>query len=81
MLRWHHQLKDVLLIQDRLMSINEQSTGIYEEIDFWQQCLTDLHYIRQQLQRNELKNIIQLLISSKSPYVEQFLQVENQVQV
>ncbi|CAF4640561.1 unnamed protein product [Rotaria sp. Silwood1] len=80
MLKWHHQLKDVLLIQDRLTNINEQSIGIHEEINFWQECLTDLHHIRKQLQRTELKNIIHVLILSKSAYIEQFLQAENEVQ-
>ncbi|CAF2418248.1 unnamed protein product [Rotaria sp. Silwood2] len=81
MLKWHHQLKDVLLIQDRLMSINEQSIGIHEEINFWQECLTDLHHIRKQLQRTELQNIIQVLILSKSAYIQQFLQAEKEVQI
>ena len=81
MLRWHHQLKDVLLIQDRLMTINEQPFGINEEINFWQIRLTDLHRIRHQLQRRELRNIIQVLILSKSAYIQQFLHIENEMQV
>ncbi|CAF4789710.1 unnamed protein product [Rotaria sp. Silwood2] len=63
------------------MSINEQSIGIHEEINFWQECLTDLHHIRKQLQRTELQNIIQVLILSKSAYIQQFLQAEKEVQV
>ena len=81
MLKWHHQLKDVLLIQDRLMSIEDQSTGIDEEIHFWQECLTNLHNIRKQLQRTELQNIIQVLTITKSAYIQQFLQAENEIQV
>jgi hypothetical protein len=81
MLKWHHQLKDILLIQDRLMSMEDQSTGIDKEIHFWEQYLTNLHNIRQQFQRIELKNIIQVLIISKSAYIQQFLQVENEIQV
>jgi hypothetical protein len=81
MLKWHHQLKDILLIQDRLMSMEDRSTGIDKEIHFWKQYLTNLHNIRQQFQRIELKNIIQVLIISKSAYIQQFLQVENEIQV
>ncbi|CAF4112770.1 unnamed protein product, partial [Rotaria magnacalcarata] len=80
MVKWYHQLKEVLLVQDRLMSNNEQSAGIHEEISCWQECLMDLHFIRKQLQRTELRNIIQVLVASKSAYVHQFLQAENQVQ-
>ena len=80
-LKWHHQLKKILLIQDRLMNIEDQSTGIHEEIHFWQNCLTNLRHIRQQLQRNELQNIICVLILSKSAYIQQFLYVEKEVQV
>jgi len=81
MVTWHHQLKHVLLIQDRLMSIEDQSIGIHEEIHFWQGCLTDLHNIRKQLQRTELQNIIHVLIMSKSAYIQQFLQAEKELQV
>jgi len=80
-LKWHHQLKKILLIQDRLMNIEDQSSGIQEEIHFWQHCLTNLRHIRQQLQRTELQNIIQVLNLSKSAYIQQFLQVEKEVQV
>ncbi|CAF4716798.1 unnamed protein product [Rotaria socialis] len=80
MVKWYHQLKEVLLVQDRLMNNNEQSAGIHEEISCWQECLMDLHFIRKQLQRTELRNIIQVLVASKSAYVHQFLQAENQVQ-
>lgn len=69
------------MIQDRLMNIEDQSTGIHEEIEFWQNCLANLRHIRQQLQRNELQNIIRVLILSKSAYIQQFLQVEKEVQV
>jgi hypothetical protein len=81
MLKWHHQLKNVLLIQDRLMSTEDQSAGIHEEIHFWEERLTDLHSIRKQLQRTELRNIIRVLIISKSAYLEQFLHAENEIQV
>jgi dynein heavy chain len=81
MLKWHHQLKDILLIQDRLMNIEDQSTGIHEEIHFWQEFLTNLHNIRKQLQRIELQNIIRVLDISKSAYIQQFLQAEKEVQV
>lgn len=74
-------MKKILLIQDRLMNTEDQSTGIHEEIDFWQNCLRNLRHIRQQLQRNELQNIIRVLILSKSAYIQQFLQVEKEVQV
>jgi hypothetical protein len=81
MLKWHHQLKDVLLIRDGLLSMQDQSAGIQEEIHFWQERLTDLHHIGKQLQQIELKNIIQVLILSKSAYIQQFLHAENEVQV
>ena len=81
MLKWHHQLKNILLIQNRLMSVEDQSTGINEEIHFWQNCLLNLHNIRRQIQRNELQTIIQVLTLSKSAYIQQFLQVENEIQV
>jgi dynein heavy chain len=80
-LKWHHQLKNILLIQDRLMNIEDQSTGIHEEIDFWQNCLTNLHNIHKQLKRTELQNIIRVLNLSKSAYIQQFLQAEKEVQV
>ena len=38
-------MKNILLIQDRLMNIEDQSTGIHEEIHFWQNCLSNLHNI------------------------------------
>jgi hypothetical protein len=81
MLKWHHQLKEVLLIQDRLMSIEDQSTGIHEEIHFWEQFLTNLHNIRKQFQSLELQNLIKVLIISKAAYIQQFLQVEKEIQV
>lgn len=80
-LKWHHQLKSILLIQDRLMNVEDQSTGIHEEIHFWQDCLKNLHHIRQQLQSLELQNIIEVLTRSKSAYLQQFLHVEEEVQV
>ncbi|UJR33040.1 hypothetical protein I4U23_020499 [Adineta vaga] len=80
MLKWHHQLKHVLLIQDRLMSTEDQLSGIDEEIHFWQKFLTDLRNIRQQIERNELQTIIRVLNISKSAYIQQFLQVEKEIQ-
>jgi len=74
-------LKEILLIQDRLMNIEDQSTGIHEEIHFWEEFLTNLHNIHKQLSKPELQNIIQVLKISKSAYIQQFFQVENQVQV
>ncbi|CAF4348336.1 unnamed protein product [Adineta steineri] len=62
------------------MSIENQLTGIDEEIHFWQNCLTDLHNICKQLQRTELQTIIQVLVISKSAYIQQFLQVEKEIQ-
>jgi hypothetical protein len=81
MLKWHHQLKEILLIQDRLMNIEDQSTGIHEEIHFWEEFLTNLHEIHKQLAKPELQNIIQVLKTSKSAYIQQFFQAESQVQV
>jgi len=81
MLKWHHQLKRILLIQDRLMNNEDQSKDIREEIEFWQKYLTNLHHIRQQLQSVELQNIVQVLIQSKSAYLHQFLHVEKEIQV
>ncbi|CAF0769681.1 unnamed protein product [Adineta ricciae] len=81
MLKWHHQLKNILLIQNRLMSVEDQSTGIDEEIHFWQNCLLNLHNIRRQFQRSELQTIIQVLTLSKSAYIEQFLQAGNEIQI
>jgi dynein heavy chain len=63
------------------MNIEDQSTGIHEEIHFWQNCLTNLHNIHKQLQRTELQNIIRVLNLSKSAYIQQFLQAEKEVQV
>ncbi len=80
-LKWHHQLKNILLIQDRLMNIEDQSTGIHEEIHFWQNCLSNLHNLHKQIQRNELQNIIRVLNLSKSAYIQQFLQAEKEVRV
>ena len=81
MLKWHHQLKNLLLIQDRLMNNDNQFNGIQEEIDYWQTFLTNLHFIRTQLERKDLLNIIQILNLSKSVYIQQFFQVEKQIQV
>ena len=81
MLKWHNQLKEVLLIQDRLMSIEDRSTGIQEEIHFWEEFLTNLHNIHKQIQKNELQNLIKVLILSKSAYIQQFVHVEKQIQV
>jgi hypothetical protein len=63
------------------MNIEDQFTGIHEEINFWQNCLRNLDNIRKQLQRKELQNIIQVLNLSKSAYIQQFLQVEKEIQV
>lgn len=81
MLKWHHQLKNILLIQDRLMNNNDQSTGIHEEIHFWEEFLKNLHNIYQQLQRIELQTIIQVLIQAKSAYIQQFFQAQKEIQV
>ncbi|CAF1052735.1 unnamed protein product [Didymodactylos carnosus] len=78
MLKWHHQLKDVLLIQDRL-SMQDTSVGITEEIEFWTARLTDLHHIGKQLERSELQNIIKVLIMAKSIYTQQFLTTEQEI--
>jgi len=80
-LKWHHQLKNILLIQDRLMNIEDQSTGIHEEIHFWQNCLSNLHNLHKQIQRKELQTIIRELNLSKSAYIQQFLQAEKEVRV
>ena len=81
MLNWHHQLKNTLLIQDRLMSIDDQAAGIDEELHFWQSRLTDLHSIDSQLQRAPLQTIVQVLVMSKSAYIQQFLQAQKEIQV
>lgn len=74
-------MKDILLTQDRLMSIEDQSAGIHEEIHFWQERLLDLQSIRAQLQRHELQNIIRVLNMSKSAYMPQFVQTQQEIQV
>ena len=81
MLNWHHQLKNTLLIQDRLMSIDDQAAGIDEELHFWQGRLTNLHGIESQLQREPLQTIVQVLVMSKSAYIQQFLQAHKEIQV
>lgn len=63
------------------MNTEDQSAGIHEEIHFWEHCLTNLRHIRQQLQRSELQNVIRALNLCKSAYIQQFLQVEKEVQV
>ncbi len=63
------------------MNIEDQTTGIQEEIHFWEKCLINLQHIRQQFQRIELQNIIRVLTMSKSAYLQQFLQAEKEVQV
>ena len=63
------------------MSIEDQSAGIHEEIHFWQERLLDLQSIRIQLQRNELQNIIRVLNLSKSAYMPQFVQTQEEIQV
>jgi hypothetical protein len=80
-LRWHHQLTEVLLIQDRLVNIDDQSTGIDEEIHFWHERLTDLHSIRSQMQRIDLRNLVDVLLQSNSAYIQQYLHTQQDIHV
>jgi hypothetical protein len=81
MLKWHQQLRDLLLFQDRLMSIENQSTGIPEEIQFWKERLAELRAIARQLTSPRVQNILQLMSRTKSNYVQPFVHIQRNIEV
>ena len=71
LIHWTRQIKDVLSEKDQVDSSGD-SEGPLAEIAFWSARATDLNNILQQLERVDVRQIVQILGIAKSVYLEPF---------
>eukprot|EP00756_Hemistasia_phaeocysticola_P025139 Hpha_TRINITY_DN15989_c0_g2::TRINITY_DN15989_c0_g2_i1::g.72379::m.72379/K10408/DNAH; dynein heavy chain, axonemal len=71
LIHWTRQIKDVLSEKDQVESSGE-SEGPLAEIHFWNLRAQDLNNILQQLERQDVKQIVEILRLAKSVYLEPF---------
>ena len=79
MIHWTRQIKEVLNSQDALQT--EENAGPLEEIQFWKNRCADLSGISEQLDKDGVKIITDILQYAKSSYVKPFLRLSDQIKV
>jgi dynein heavy chain len=72
-IHWARQINEVINTQHTSESF--ENSGPLFEIDFWRSRCEDLSGISDQLAKNEVKRIINILDNSKSSYLEQFIRL------
>jgi dynein heavy chain len=75
---WTRQIKEV--VNNQHTSETTENSGPLEEIEFWRSRCDDLSGISEQLNRPELKNIVNIIELAKSSYLDQFLRLSNLIQ-
>ncbi|KAI8904300.1 dynein heavy chain and region D6 of dynein motor-domain-containing protein [Gorgonomyces haynaldii] len=78
LVHWTRQIKDVVNAQH--ISESSDTSGPLEEIQFWRSRCDDLSGISDQLNRSDVKRIIQILENAKSSYLDQFTRLANLIQ-
>ena len=78
LIHWTRQVKEVVNNQDN--SELGEDAGPLAEIEFWRSRSVDLGGIREQLENQKVKDIIQILEVSKSSYLAPFLNLSNSIQ-
>lgn len=79
MVHWTRQIKEVLASQEAVET--SENAGPLEEIDFWRNRCTDLSGISEQLQKDGVIRVQQILEHSKSSYVTSFKKLSKLIQV
>jgi dynein heavy chain len=75
LVHWTRQIKEV--VNNQHTSEAADNSGPLEEVQFWRSRCDDLSGISKQLNRDDVKQIIEVLTISKSTYLEQFLRLAN----
>ncbi|KAI9141400.1 dynein heavy chain and region D6 of dynein motor-domain-containing protein [Paraphysoderma sedebokerense] len=75
---WICQIKEVM--NNQLDFDHLESTGPLEEIQFWGQRFQDLFGIVEQLNRPDVKQLIEILGAAKSSYLDQFSQLSSLIE-
>jgi dynein heavy chain len=75
LLHWTRQIKEV--VNNQHTSEAADNSGPLEEVQFWRSRCDDLSGISKQLNRADVKQIIDVLTVAKSTYLEQFLRLAN----
>jgi dynein heavy chain len=78
LIHWTKQIKEVT--NSNSQNSSETTDGPIEEIKFWKSRFDDLSGISDQINRNEVRQIIQVLDVAKSSHLEQFLRLSNLIQ-
>ncbi|XP_037533396.1 dynein heavy chain 2, axonemal [Nematolebias whitei] len=78
MIHWMDQIKELLNTQ-QIME-NRDNYGPLQEITFWKSRFTQLSEISKQLQKPEVKHILDIVLLSKSLYVQEFCQLATEIQ-
>lgn len=79
MVHWTRQIKEVLASQEAVET--SENAGPMEEIDFWRNRCADLSGISEQLQKEGVIRVQQILEHSKSSYVASFKKLSKLIQV
>ncbi|XP_077988088.1 dynein axonemal heavy chain 2-like [Glandiceps talaboti] len=78
MVHWTRQIKEVLANQDAFETA--ENSGPLEEIEFWRMRCEDLSGISEQLGKDGIKTIENILELAKSSYVKSFKKLAKQIQ-
>eukprot|EP00762_Andalucia_godoyi_P004499 ANDGO_05184.mRNA.1 Dynein-1-beta heavy chain len=78
LIHWTRQIKEVVNEKDSMD--NSESAGPLAEIDFWKSRAADLNGIKNQLERPEVKQIVEVLFKAKSSYLEPFNKLSSLIQ-
>eukprot|EP01063_Lacrimia_lanifica_P009197 TRINITY_DN1620_c2_g3_i1.p1 TRINITY_DN1620_c2_g3~~TRINITY_DN1620_c2_g3_i1.p1 ORF type:complete len:4609 (+),score=2253.81 TRINITY_DN1620_c2_g3_i1:158-13984(+) len=80
LIHWTRQIKDVLSEKDQVDSSGD-AEGPLAEIAFWSARATDLNNILQQLEREDVRSIVEILKSQKSVYLARFEHLEKDIRI
>jgi dynein heavy chain len=78
LVHWTKQIKEVINAQNS--SESTENSGPLEEIQFWKSRCDDLSGISNQINRKDVKKIINVLEYAKSTFLDQFLRLSNLIQ-
>ena len=79
MVHWTRQIKEVLASQDAIET--SENAGPLEEIEFWRNRCQDLSGISEQLQKQGVLRVQNVLEQAKSSYVTPFKKLSKLIQV
>ena len=78
LVHWTKQIKEVINAQHS--SEANENTGPLEEIQFWRSRCDDLSSISNQINRTDVQEIIKVLDTAKSSFIEQFYRLSNLIE-